>query len=179
MENSSLSNNLNSTHYGKIQFLRMGHGYIRTKNKVNGVRDITFYYDTLSSELKECLSLGTLVKFNVSADSNGKFFAVDIELDSSKDASPPQEMKSSFSSLSLSSLDISSISDDDPDSSCSSRRNSCSSVLRTPASMQQYYLSKYSEQERKHKELCVNVDHFLNAVYSRNFDQRYSSCWLY
>ena len=31
-------------HYGKVQFLRLEHGYVRSKSKINGIRDITFYY---------------------------------------------------------------------------------------------------------------------------------------
>ena len=54
-----------TVHFGKVQFLRMEHGYIRTKVKINGVRDITFYYDSIPEELKSTLTLGTKVSFTV------------------------------------------------------------------------------------------------------------------
>ena len=38
-------------HYGKVQFLRLEHGYIRAKSKINGIRDITFYYKDLDEDL--------------------------------------------------------------------------------------------------------------------------------
>ena len=169
-------------HSGKVQFLRLEHGYIRIKNKINGVRDVTFYYSDLTEELKETLALGSMVSFSIAVDENGKFCATDIEIEKNQ-AEPLSPMRSTPSSNSIPSLESSS-DDDYLESAGNSRKNSFSLTVRTPATMQQYlqqYTTKPSESKcsiNDRDSLSKSVDHFLELVLSRRFDNNFNSCWL-
>lgn len=69
-----------NVHFGKVQFLRLDHGYIRARSKINGIRDITFHYKDLDEELKSSLVLGSIISFTVDQDENGKVIAKSIKI---------------------------------------------------------------------------------------------------
>lgn len=161
-----------TVYFGKVQFLRMEHGYIRTKVKINGVRDITFYYDSIPEELKSTLTLGTKVSFTVKEDGAGKFCAENIEI-----VSEPSEasLPSVASSLSLSSLDALTSDDEIREGCIPSRKSSFSGVPRTPASMQ---LCFSQLQKPVVSSFSQNVDDYLQRVLTGNYNHRTASCWL-
>lgn len=168
-------------HIGKVQFLRLEHGYIRIKNKINGVRDITFYYSDLTEELKETLVLASVVSFSIAVDATGKFCATDIQIEKNQ-SEPSPSIRSTPSSGSIPSLESSS-DDDYLESAGNSRKNSFSLTVRTPATMQQYLQQYAKPSESKCSIICrdslsKSVDHFLELVLSRNFDNSFNSCWL-
>ena len=168
-------------HMGKVQFLRLEHGYIRIKNKINGVRDVTFYYSDLTEELKETLALGSMVSFSIAVDANGRFCATDIEIEKNQ-AESPTSIPSIPSSSSIPSLE-SSTDDEYLESAGNSRKNSFSLSVRTPATMQQYLQQYTKPTESKcsindRESLSKSVDHFLELVLLRKFDSSFNSCWL-
>lgn len=170
-------------HHGKVQFLRLEHGYIRTKVKINGIRDVTFYYSDLSEGMKETLALGTTVTFTVDMDSNGKFCAKNIEIDEVQSEHTTPKLHPIPSTISISSLDITS-DDDSIESAIPSRKSSFSLSVRTPATMQQYLQQYIKPAESKSsivdaESLSRNVDHFLELALSKNFNSNYCSCWLF
>lgn len=169
-EVSTIYSTSSDVHFGKVQFLRMEHGYIRTKSKINGLRDITFYYDSIPTELKETLTLGTKVSFTVREDDTGKICAENIEII----AEPSDSLPTVASALSLTSLDTTTSEDDIREGQIPSRKNSFTILLRTPASMQ---LSMFQFQ-KGNSSLSQNVDDYLQRVLNRNYDQYTNSCWL-
>ena len=88
---------------GKIQYIKTDHGYIRSKSKINGVRDITFNLLDLPHHVQKTLSVGDFVSFRVNFFTSGKFCAVDVQKDFSQDtanrSSSPLSSVSSIDSL--------------------------------------------------------------------------------
>ena len=63
---------------GKIQYLRQEHGYIRSKVKINGIRDVTFNFTDVDPTDLKTLEVGDIVSFGVNMYSSGKFCAIGI-----------------------------------------------------------------------------------------------------
>ena len=148
---------------GKVQFLKADYGYIRSRSKINGIRDITFNYMDVDSSLNRSLQVGDLVSFRVVIFPSGKFCAVDIKMDISANGFPTVA-RSSSPVASLSSLE--SCSDD----------SSSTAAFDYPL-QSSFDVVSYGEQPNKDS-LSLRVDDFLQRVISRNFNSGFSSCWL-
>ena len=194
--NHNLSSSVNfpyDRYFGKVQFLRHEHGYIRTKTKIQGLRDITFYYSDLPEKLKEALTQGTIVSFSLKEDENGKFSAEQIEIENSQPSllsstelsTFPSDQLLTFSSKqhsdgspnSVGSIDQ--ISSDDEKSQTSSRKMS---GTMSPSSKVQCYQGHQNISEKDevdHHDLGDLVDMYLDIVISRSFNRYRSSCWLF
>lgn len=148
---------------GKVQFLKADYGYIRSRSKINGIRDITFNYMDVDPSLNRSLQVGDLVSFRVVIFPSGKFCAVDIKMDTAANGYTP-ELRSSSPVSSLSSLE-----------SCSDDGSSTAAYdygLRSAFDVVSYG-GKYEKDS-----LSSKVDSFLQRVISRTFQSGYSSCWL-
>lgn len=169
---------------GKIQFLRLEHGYIRSKSKIHGIRDITFYYKDLDEDLMEVLVVGSIISFMVVPGENGKLVATSIQLIQL----PNEASQQSAQNLEFVRTEISSdstISDDESGSShYLSRKELISGVPRTPATMQQLLLNHEDKNTSKdvtnsnYRDFATFVNVFLERVLSRNYNASNSSCWL-
>ena len=148
---------------GKVQFLKADYGYIRSRSKINGIRDITFNYMDVDPSLNRSLQVGDLVFFRVVIFPSGKFCAVDIRMDTSAHRSTSLT-RSASPVTSLSSLE-----------SCSDDSSSTSAFDYPVCSA--FDMVSYSEKPEMDS-LSSKVDSFLQRVISRNFDSGYSSCWL-
>ena len=175
-------------HYGKVQFLRLEHGYIRAKSKINGIRDITFYYKDLDEDLKSLLVLGSIISFTVDQDENGKVIAKSIKIietpqdENLHSAQVPSDVRSQDGASTLSS---------DSGGMLYNINNNIvefQTIVRSPATMQLFFqnrnhsysennLSKSSTEENIPFENLVNL--FLEKVISRDYDSSKTSCWLY
>ena len=175
-------------HYGKVQFLRLEHGYIRAKSKINGIRDITFYYKDLDEDLNSLLVLGSIISFTVDQDENGKVIAKSIKIIETpqdeilRSAQTPSDVRSLDGASSLSS-DSGGMLDDINNNTVEFR-----TIVRSPATMQLFFqnhnrsdsennLSKSSTKENIPFENLVDL--FLEKVISRDYDSSKTSCWLY
>ena len=175
-------------HYGKVQFLRLEHGYIRAKSKINGIRDITFYYKDLDEDLNSLLVLGSIISFTVDQDENGKVIAKSIKIietpqdENLHSAQVPSDVRSQDGASTLSS---------DSGGMLYNINNNIvefQTIVRSPATMQLFFqnrnhsdsennLSKSSTEENIPFENLVNL--FLEKVISRDYDSSKTSCWLY
>ena len=175
-------------HYGKVQFLRLEHGYIRAKSKINGIRDITFYYKDLDEDLNSLLVLGSIISFTVDQDENGKVIAKSIKIietpqdENLHSAQVPSDVRSQDGASTLSS---------DSGGMLYNINNNIvefQTIVRSPATMQLFFqnrnhsysennLSKSSTEESIPFENLVNL--FLEKVISRDYDSSKTSCWLY
>lgn len=175
-------------HYGKVQFLRLEHGYIRAKSKINGIRDITFYYKDLDEDLNSLLVLGSIISFTVDQDENGKVIAKSIKIietpqhENLHSAQVPSDVRSQDGTSTLSS---------DSGGMLYNINNNIvefQTIVRSPATMQLFFqnrnhsdsennLSKSSTEENIPFENLVNL--FLEKVISRDYDSSKTSCWLY
>lgn len=183
--NGSVYNDVTERYCGKVQFLRLEHGYIRTKTKINGIRDITFYYKDLDDNLKDLLILGSVISFEIMYDEKGKITAKSIKLielpkeDQNHSAQDCPSVRFENDSYSMSS------ENDESGSQSSLRRDSVSSIIRTPASMQLYLQNHnhFDIEKESIKEQGIEFDdlvnHFLERVISRNYDSTNTSCWLF
>lgn len=184
-EDASVYNDVTERYFGKVQFLRLEHGYIRTKTKINGIRDITFYYKDLDDNLKDLLILGSVISFEIVYDEKGKIIAKSIKLievpkeNQNQSARDSPSVRTENDSYSMSS------ENDESGSQTSIRRDSVSSITRTPASMQLYLQNhnRFDIDEERRKEQGIEfgdlVNHFLERVISRNYDSSNTSCWLF
>ena len=166
-------------HFGKIQFLRYDHGYIRTKAKIDGIRDIKFLYEELDSCLKEKLTLGSEVMFLVIKDKKEKLIAISIQL--TNEVANDQFLSVHNSAQTSCVFSEGSFLSSNDESSQSSHdilaTESSTFVPRTPASM----LVTYEKQKEQHQiEMSFNeyVDNYLEKVISRQYCKQNSSCWL-
>lgn len=169
-------------YFGKVQFLRLEHGYIRTRTKVNGLRDITFHYSNLSEELKKLLTQGTEVSFTLKDDEGGKFYADNIEIES-QSSSASSITSHSDESFSVG-LPESVAFDDDRIHDKSADKSLC---LLSPAVMELQHRSVLSapsvpdpviSSRTIHSiSLTERVDAFLAQVISRRFNPFSNSCW--
>lgn len=174
---------------GKVQFLRHEHGYIRTKTKIQGLRDITFYYSDLPEKLKEGLTQGTIVSFSLKEDENGKFSAEHIEIESIKPSMLPSTEVSTISSSQLlfyspkrhSDCSPNSVGIIDQISSDDEKTQSCSRKLSSIISSSSVIPCCQSEEKSgvAPHALADLVDLYLNLVISRSFNRYRSSCWLF
>ena len=189
--NLSSTTRFSSDRYiGKVQFLRHEHGYIRTKTKIQGLRDITFYYSDLPERLKEDLTQGTIVSFSLKKDENGKFSAEHIEIESIQPSMFPSTEVSAMSSPQLVVFSpkqrpdrspksvgfIDQISSDDEKSQPCSRKMS---DTISSSSVVPCYQSTQDKSEVAHHDLAHLVDLYLDLVISRSFNRYRSSCWLF
>ena len=170
--------------YGKIQYMRAEHGYIRSRSKIEGVRDITFNYYEMPRDIQRSLSVGDLVSFRVNFFSSGKFCAVDVKKEDFLPA--PQTPNRSASPFSISSCDTS------VDGGFSgSRRGSISYPLKEmeystekkdvpPAfivsSLPVFNVGLGSSD--REDPLSIAVDAFIEKGISRNYNAACTSCWL-
>ena len=189
--NLSLPTRFSSDRYiGKVQFLRHEHGYIRTKTKIQGLRDITFYYSDLPEKLKEELTQGTIVSFSLKEDENGKFSAEHIEIESIQPSMFPSTEVSTLSSSQLLMFSPKRRSDRSPNSvgiidqisSDDEKSQSCSrkmSDIISSSSVDPCCQSIQDKNEVAHHDLADLVDLYLDLVISRSFNRYRSSCWLF
>ena len=166
-------------YFGKVQFLRLEHGYIRTRTKINGLRDITFHYSSLPEELKALLTQGTEVSFTLKEDDGGKFYADHIEIES-QSSSVSSITSHSDESISVglpesTSFDDNRIHDKQADKSL---------CLLSPAVMELQRRSVPSAPDPMVSSRTIHpislterVDAFLAQVISRRFDPFSNSCW--
>ena len=166
-------------YFGKVQFLRLEHGYIRTRTKVNGLRDITFHYSSLPEELKTLLTQGTEVSFTLRDEEGGKFCADNIEIETQ---SSSVSSISSHSDESISAeLPESTSFDDDKIHDKSTDK---SSYVLSPAIMELQRrpvpsaLNPMVSSKAIHTiSLTERVDALLVQVISRRFSSFDNSCW--
>ena len=176
---------INTRYSGKVQFLRFEHGYIRTKAKIRGLRDITFYYSSLPEALKTLLTQGTEVTFTLKDDEGGKFSAENIEIEG-LDTSISLPASSSNQSQIDSSSELPSSEDE---LSCDSSLDKPQRGL-SPAAMQfrrpsssSSSSSSSSANTTSQMSLCPSsclterVDSLLVQVISRKFSSLSNSCW--
>ena len=162
----------------------------RTKTKIQGLRDITFYYSDLPERLKEDLTQGTIVSFSLKKDENGKFSAEHIEIESIQPSMFPSTEVSAMSSPQLVVFSpkqrpdrspnsvgfIDQISSDDEKSQPCSRKMS---DTISSSSVVPCYQSTQDKSEVAHHDLAHLVDLYLDLVISRSFNRYRSSCWLF
>lgn len=172
----------NIRYSGKVQFLRFEHGYIRTKAKIRGLRDITFYYSSLPEALKTLLTQGTEVTFTLKDDEGGKFSAENIEIEgldnsiSLPSASPNQSQIDSSSELPSSEDGLS--CDSSPDKSKRGLSPAAMQFQRPSSSS-----SSSSVETTSQVSLCPSsrlterVDSLIAQVISRKFSSLSNSCW--
>lgn len=173
VNDSPISSIHTGIHFGKVQFLRLEHGYIRSKVKMNGIRDITFYYKDLDEALKDILILGSLVSFVVDQDERGKLIAKSIKLTELPKDVPAQDSGSVQTEKTSDSI----FSDDD----CSGT-SSNNIILRTPATMQLFLQNQKDlscEIKYPFADFDKRVNIFLEKVMSHDYDSSRTSCWLY
>ena len=171
---------------GKIQYLRLEHGYIRSRSKIHGIRDITFNYMDMPRSLIGSLQVGDKVTFCVNMFSSGKFCAVNIR----KEDEAPSSSRSN-SPISISSGD-----------SCSDGSHNCiwgiyqsptfpdlqgvsSSTFAPPLfddivtkDCNRFSTDATQASPFMERQFSQIVDTFLEKVLSRNFHPSCSSCWL-
>ena len=165
--------------YGKIQYLRNDHGYIRSKLKIHGVRDITFNFLDMPRDVQKSLEIGDPVSFRVNFFSSGKFCATDVR----KESSLP-DMRSD-SPLSISSTDSivdagynrvaekmnhASWSIRQQEMDCCREPDSDFVIPSLDWSMNQPHVEKDS--------FSLVVDSFMEKVISRQYNASYTTCWL-
>lgn len=175
------------THIGKVQFLRLEHGYLRSKTKIHGIRDIIFYYKDLDEELMTILVVGTIIAFEVVRDDSGKLIATSIKLiklpEENSSVSAPENSCVQNNSES----DSSNLDDIDNIGSSSSKKETVLTIHRTPATIHQYFniqcekSSNKEYQDMKTQECSdfntlVNI--FLERVITGEYDHYNTSCWL-
>ena len=174
---------------GKIQYIKTDHGYIRSKSKINGVRDITFNLLDLPRDVQKTLNVGDFVSFRVNFFTSGKFCAVDVQ----KDISHASITRSSSPISSVSSID--SLTEVVP-CSCGRRseKSSLADIVQKCEGEIHEYIPKQSTQYAKwiptniypttskvvgrKDELSQAVDQFMRKVMSRQFNSHFTSCWL-
>ena len=174
---------------GKIQYIKTDHGYIRSKSKINGVRDITFNLLDLPRHVQKTLSVGDFVSFRVNFFASGKFCAVDVQ----KDLSHETVNRSSSPLSSVSSIDL--LTEAVPYSgSTRSEKSTFAEVVKRCEGEIREYIPKQPIQcpqweltninstkskvvERK-DELSQAVDQYMRKVISRQFNSHFASCWL-
>ena len=165
--------------YGKIQYMRNDHGYIRSKLKIHGVRDITFNYLDMPRDVQQSLEIGDPVSFRVNFFSSGKFCAIDVQ----KESSLPDIR--SDSPLSISSTDT--IVDAGYNRVSEKKDHACWSISRSE--MDRFRkpdndfvipsLDWSMDQPRVEKDpFSVAVDTFMEKVISRQYNASYTTCWL-
>lgn len=151
---------------GKVQFLKADFGYIRSRSKINGIRDITFNYLDVPISLRRELQVGDHVSFRVTTFSSGKFCAVDIRRDDQTYVYEPID-STTRSSSPTSSLLSAEVNTDEPyavEITNKVEKPSLDAVFPTLSVVTHDFSSK--------------VDIFFEKVISRRFDPSYSSCWL-
>ena len=166
-------------YFGRVQFLRLEHGYIRTRTKINGLRDITFHYSSLPEELKTLLTQGTEVSFTLKDDDGGKFCADNIEIESQLSSVSPITSQSD-ESTSIGFSESPSLNDDRIHDK-STEKPSC---LLSPAVMELQRRSILSATDTMISSRTIHsislterVDAFLAQVISRRFNSFSNSCW--
>ena len=176
---------------GKIQYIKVDHGYIRSKSKINGVRDITFNLLDIPRNVQKSLNVGDLVSFRVNFFHSGKFCAVDVQREFAQ--VPSTRSSSPVSSISS----IESLTDSASIQSIEKTERSNSYVLNgykdpayefRPLQTIQYrewipskpalVVEKMDSPSPKTDVLSQAVDRFMEKVISRKFNPHFSSCWL-
>ena len=174
---------------GKIQYIKTDHGYIRSKSKINGVRDITFNLLDLPRHVQKTLSVGDFVSFRVNFFTSGKFCAVDVQKDFSQDTAN----RSSSPLSSVSSIDL--LTEAVPYSGRTRSEKStfaevvkrCEGEIREyipkqPIQCPQWELTNINSTKSKvverKDELSQAVDQYMRKVISRQFNSHFASCWL-
>lgn len=174
---------LSQRYTGKVQYLRQEHGYIRSKTKINGIRDVTFNFSDVHPSSVNLLEVGAIVSFRVNIYSSGKFCAIDIRKEESCDlssnsgrsGSPLSTLSSERCNDSLDNETGRFTQESDSDiSSCYSSKPYHFEYLQEPFIIPSY--EKVSE--GKLDCFSQNVDSFLERVISRNYDASSTTCWL-
>ena len=170
-------NELSERYFGKVQYLRQDHGYIRSKTKINGIRDVTFNFSDVHAKSLGAIQIGDIVSFRVNIYSSGKFCAIDIRKES--DCTISHNQTRSGSPLSFGSIEHTEHSDnnqfmqesDSEISSCSSSNHYIYDFTTEP-----FIISSCKQSEEKDP-FSRSVDSFLEKVISRNYSSL-STCWL-
>lgn len=163
---------------GKVQFLRQEHGYIRSKVKINGIRDVTFSFSEVHLSSTDSLAIGDIVSFRVNIYSSRKFCAVDIRKEVIDSSSVSQRSGSPVSVLS---------SDHSMDSPMSNIRNYAFEYQSEPSpkldsdlgfSKDVFVIPSYEKVSEEKDQFSLGVDSFLEKVISRNYNASFTTCWL-
>lgn len=163
---------------GKVQYLRQEHGYIRSKVKINGIRDVTFNYSEVHIPSTDSLAIGDIVSFRVNIYSSRKFCAVDIRKEVIDSSSESQRSGSPVSVLS---------SDHCMDSPISNIRNYAYHCESEPSpklesglvfSNDVFVIPSCEKVSEEKDQFSLGVDSFLEKVISRNYNASFTTCWL-
>lgn len=174
---------------GKIQYIKTDHGYIRSKSKINGVRDITFNLLDLPRDVQKTLSVGDSVSFRVNFFTSGKFCAVDVQ----KDIPQVTANRSSSPLSSVSSID--SLTEVIPYlGNMRIEKSTLAEVVQRCEGEIREYIPKQSIQYPqwvptnenqitskvvvRKDDLSQAVDQYMRKVMTRQFNSHFSSCWL-
>ena len=169
---------------GKIQYLRQEHGYIRSKVKINGIRDVTFNFTDVDATDLETLEVGDIVSFGVNIYSSGKFCAIDIRKQKCTDEGYCTRSDSPISTLSSDHaaentyVDISNYSTkqtfcESEVSSCCSPKKCCDSPIDSS-----FVIPFLTKENNEVDQFTQNVNSFLEKVITRNYDVSCTTCWL-
>ena len=159
---------MSERYIGKVQYLRHEHGYIRSKTKINGIRDITFNFNDINVHSVRTFEIGDIVSFRVNMYSSGKFCATDIRKEdkgvvvNSQRSPSPNSIQTNDESRSILSFDS-----DIP--SFSSRQEMMNEYFEIPS---------VNEVISEKDQFSRSVDLYLEKVLTRNFNTVCNSCWL-
>ena len=165
--------------YGKVQYLRNDHGYIRSKLKIHGVRDITFNFLDMPRDVQKSLEIGDPVSFRVNFFSSGKFCAIDVQ----KESSLPDVRSDSPLSISSTETVIDagySRGVEKPDqTSWSVRQNEADCFRKPDTDFVIPSLGWNRKQPLVEKDpFSIAVDTFMEKVISRQYNATCTTCWL-
>ena len=164
---------------GKVQYLRVDHGYIRSKTKINGIRDVTFNFSDVHVQCVNSLQIGDIVSFRVNMYSSGKFCAIDIRKDSCVDSQ--SESNRSGSPISISSASVPDFTTNShylqdyefDNSSCNSSGNCDFELFKKP-----FIIPSCNKKAEEKDPFSQSVDCYFERVLSRKYDPSYTTCWL-
>ena len=173
---------------GKIQYLRQEHGYIRSKVKINGIRDVTFNFTDVDPTDLKTLEVGDIVSFGVNIYSSGKFCAIGIRKQKCTDevcctrSDSPISILSSDHCTENTYIDIGNFSA--KQNVCDSEVTSCCSPIKycdssMDSSMNHSFVIPFLTKEQDEvDQFTQNVNSFLERVITRNYDVSCTTCWL-